>query len=306
MDPDQQNPLVAAAEQTQTESPTPTQPAPEPATTPAPAAPKKSKKGLVIGLSIGGGLLVIGAIVLVLLLTLGGGISKADYREAQEYARSVAEKDQAAQEDILSLVNALSSSDISQSDLDDITSTLKTYVSDIKSGIDKLGDYKAIKDDEEAAGKYKTLQAAYDDYDKYCDLIIEFYEEVLPPFIKMMSFESKFSSITDLDQVSSLVTELKSIADELDDVNVSNSSIKDAIEDISEALTDMADLLQDMIDDPSNASSAYSKLSSLTTKLQTGSTSLTKPLTDRSSITKLSTAFSDLGGYLTDKANGDK
>jgi len=72
MDP-QVNPFGDAPQQS-APAPMPNNNTPVTPATPIAAAPKKSKLGLILGLSIGGGVVLIGVLITVLLLVVGGGV----------------------------------------------------------------------------------------------------------------------------------------------------------------------------------------------------------------------------------------
>jgi outer membrane murein-binding lipoprotein Lpp len=304
----QPNPFGNAPTPEQT--PTPTQPATTPPTVPvvqssapispaapvSPAAPKKSKKGLIIGLSIGGALLVIAGVILTLLLVLGG-VSKADYEEAQKSTQSLASEMSEISSTITDLSNSSDSSNVTE-----LSTELKNLKSKLAEYVKELGDQKAIKQDEEAAKKYETMKSAQSKVDKNIDTMIEVSEEVLPVFIDIQESMSGFSSISSLSQIQSLITEFRRIETKVKAIETSNSTINQSMADIGSDIGAMADLFETAL--TSNSTSGLmTGLYSLQSSLSSSTTKFSNEMKNLSDNKDFTNAANDLDEYLTDKVN---
>lgn len=131
-----------------------------------PPQPVKSKKGLLIGLGVGAGLLVLAGILAVVFLAGGGvGISKKDYQDANMKAEEMALKglDSSGDFIIITYVSAYGT----QYTLDDAQKNLDSY----KKLLDEVKSMKALNDND--------IKAAFGDYKKKADDYIKFADDYL-------------------------------------------------------------------------------------------------------------------------------
>lgn len=124
-----------------------------------PPQPKKSKKGLIIGLAIGGGVLLLSIVALVLWLTLFT-VTKQDYQAAADKYAEIAD----TFDDIDSVSGASMPSNINEK--------IDAYGTKAK----ELGDLKAVRNDKDIKGAYDKLNALLPDYIKKSHTIVKFYD----------------------------------------------------------------------------------------------------------------------------------
>jgi hypothetical protein len=255
---------------------------------PAPAA-KKSKLGLILGLSIGG-VVLIAAVVVALILLLGGGVSKQDYKDAQSAASDL----RTPYSKIASFYVSTYSTDTEvKNELDTLKKNRTTFNDDFK----KLGEMKAVKNDEKAQDFYKKAADQKTKLDAYLDTAVEAYE-VIYPVAKEMENVS-YSNSADA------IATLKSYQTKLKDLKLTQQVNKDYIDEINGILPDFISALEAYANmDYSNYdSSLYTKVSNLSTKLTDADSSWKSNLTKLEDDANFSDAFNDLGEYLTDQIN---
>jgi Zn-dependent oligopeptidase len=272
MDPNLNTPTVA-----------PPQPQPQ---------PKKSKLGLILGLSIGGGILIIGIIVTVLLLVLGG-VSRQDYRDAQEVAS-----------DMVSSYNKIGSIYIStsstQTQINNELDTLKTNLKSFNENYDKLGETKAVKNDKKAAELYKTLTDKKSAFNSTMDISIEVYEKIFPVMSELSDYSSSYNYN---DRVKSRQTKLATISGLKVQLN------KDLISELSDLLTKMAPVAQRMQTNQDGDYTQYdpkasSEWSDLTSQWSDVITDWQSNFLKQTENAELKDPINKLNEYLTDKASG--
>jgi DNA-binding transcriptional regulator GbsR (MarR family) len=263
-------------------------------TPPSPAKPKKSKLGLVLGLSIGGGLLIIGAVVLVLILVLGGGVSKTDYRDAQEAASDL----RTSYSKLLSSYISTYATDAEvKNDLD----TIKTNRTKVSDGLKELGEMKAIKNDKEAKELYAKVTDEQTKLNSYLDVVVEYYE-VIHPVLKLMN-----DTNASLSNSENALSALEDYQDKLEGLNLKQKVNKDYIDEINSILPEFISAVKAYANmDYSNYDSTlYQKVSDLSKKLTNADTDWKSNINKTQDEIELSDAFNDLGKYLTDKAYND-
>jgi hypothetical protein len=273
MDPNLNTPTVA-----------PPQPQPQP-------QPKKSKLGLILGLSIGGGILIIGIIVTVLLLVLGGGVSKQDYQEAQDAASDL-------RTPYSKLTSTYVSSYSTDTQIKNAASTLKDNRAPLNDSLKKLSEAKAIKNDKEAAELYKKVADEKTKLDTYLDIITEAYEVIYPAAKEMTNM-----SVTD---ASGAISALKKYQTELESLKLNQKVNKDYMDTINSILPEFISAVEAYANmSYSNYdSSLYKKVSDMSSKLTDADTDWRSNIEKLQDDLKFSDALNDLGEYLTDKASG--
>jgi len=257
--------------------------------------PKKSKKGLVIGL-ICGGVVVIGAVVAVLLLVLGG-VSKADYRSAQELAQRTANYISKT-DSVISEI--MSTSTPTRETLEEATAQIREFKSQLDSGLQKLGEERAIRNDAKAREKYDALMEAFGEYSDNINLLIEIYEQPMYVFLRMMQL-SEFSSIESDEEFNAMVAEFREIAADAKAVNTGSAVINEAMSDIGDSISAMADALDAAFAGDENA---LDDVNSANSDLQDAGQKFTDEVTRLAdSGNAFASKLNSLGEYLTEKAN---
>lgn len=304
MDPNQQqNPFDTPVNGT-----VPPQPNPQPVVQPqnpfdnpqqpvtAPAAPmvtppKKSKTGLIVGLAVGGGLFIIGLII-VLILVLGGGISKKDYSDAQIKASTVATE-------YNSISSVYISSYSTETEIKNGVDKINTNLAEFNSSVTALGETKAIKNDQEAAKLYKALTDKKTKFDEVMKSSIESYEKLLPAFVSIDSTQSNY-----VERVKSMQKGLNSVSGLVSDLNIKFLSDLKAI---ANDMMPVAERVQAGLDDYTKYdSSATTEFYQLTSKWTTAVSDWQSNLEKASEGAELKDQINALGEYLTNKVNGVK
>lgn len=129
-----------------------------------PPRPSKSKKGLLIGLGVGGGVLVLAIVIAVVLLS-NTGISKKDYQDANMKAADMASMGLDSSSDFITItyISAFGT----QYTLGDAQENLDSY----KKLFEEVKSMKAMSDND--------IKAAFSDYKKAADEYIKFAEDYL-------------------------------------------------------------------------------------------------------------------------------
>jgi gas vesicle protein len=229
---------------------------------------KKSKRGLILGLSIGGGVLFIGAIV-TLLIVLLGGLSKKDWQNAQAKAAAVyqtySDKGSAITSDVSDMTSSLSdkSADL-QSKVSTVSSDITSFRSALKDNITALGNEKAIKQDKNAQDKFAKLNSAYKKYDDTLAEASVIYTKVLPLFVKMGQLNN--NNVSSTSDAAAIAGQFTSLASDFAAVHTGYPSVDNSLQKISTDLKNMGDGLTTMLTDTSSSTSL--------TKIQTAASSL--------------------------------
>ena len=262
-------------------------------------APKKSKKGLIIGLICGGVALIALIVTVILLVVLNSGVSRSDYRSAHRIVMDLARTIEDSNSRMESMM--INAESMTQEDLDKMKSEIIDIQEKLLSGIRALGDENAIRRDDEANRKFRALEQANRDFNRDMDLLIEIYEQAMPVFVEMINVGEKFMQIDDEDQVHDLIAELRNLANSALEVDLSNSVINFAIHDMGDAMYLMADILQLAIDEDEDD---MDTLLLAIEALELASEDLVAELEKLAeSGQNLSDRLDDLGRYLTDQAN---
>jgi hypothetical protein len=263
-----------------------------PATSSAPGGPKKSKLGLILGLSIGGGVLLIGAIVTVLLLVLSMGISKADYEEATDLANDV----RTPYSKISAMyIKSNSTETTVKNDLD----TIKTNRSKLDEGLKKLGEAKAVKNDKEAKELFEKVTSEQTKLNAYLDVVAEYYEKVQP-------LAKQFSDIS-YSYTEEAISAIENYKDDLAALDLKQKVNKDYIDQITQILPEYIEAIKAYVNmDYSNYNSSISsQVYDLGDKLTDADTDWKSNVNKMYEEVDFSKALNNLGTYLTDKANGE-
>ena len=296
MNPSDQSPVDNQPNQNINPSPevgTPNPVVPQPVSgDPLATPPKKSKKGLIIGLIAGGVVLIAGIVTLVLMLVLGG-ISKQDYSDAQTKAKTLASS-------YLTVSSVYVSSYDTESESAKKLETLKTGLSDIDKNFKELGDLKAIKNDKKAADYYKKVSTEKAHLETFVSAEIECLDKILP-----IVSEISAVSYSDADQT---IATLKQYQAKLQALELKQKVNKDYLAEINAALPEFISALEAYVDSVNSGnydSSLYSKVSSTSTKLTDADDTWRDNLEKLYDAIEFNSAVNDLGQYLTDKTNGN-
>lgn len=300
MNPSDQNPVddqpnlnlnpnpTPTPEVVQPVNPTPVQPV---VGAPLETPPKKSKKGLIMGLLIGGGVLLIGLVALILIFVLGG-VSRQDYSDAQNKAKQLT----SSYSNISTVyVSGYDTSSEATKKLD----TLKTNLSDLNAKFTELGNTKAIKKDQKAADYYKKVSSEKADLEAFANAEIEYLDKIFPIVKELESV-----SYSDPDQT---ISTLKEYETKLKALDLKQKVNKDYIDEINTVLPQFISAIEDYVSAVNSGnydSSLYTKVSTLSTKLTDADSTWKDNLEELYDAVDFSGAINDLGQYLTSKTNG--
>ncbi|MCL1876751.1 hypothetical protein FWF74_01835 [Candidatus Saccharibacteria bacterium] len=216
---------------------------------------KVSSKSWLIGLIVGIGTILIGAIVTVLVLTLGG-VTKTDYKDAAKATSSIVDYINDSKEDF----SSLAMENISEKhDIEMVKSKIIKFKNELSSAVRVLGDKKAVQKDKEATRKYNELKVAYDKYKDYLDLSIQLHDSIMPIFTDIKSFVSEHSSVdssTPIAEVAETIVDIHNFSYRLH-AGTKNKVINQSIREISDAFYAMATELEKWRIDGSISESEY-------------------------------------------------
>ncbi len=295
MNPSDQSPVDNQPNQNINPSPevgTPNPVVPQPVSgDPLATPPKKSKKGLIIGLIVGGVVLLAGVVTLLLFLLLGG-VSKQDYSEAQTKAKALG-----------SSYSSVSSVYVSGYDTSSEAAkkleTLKTGLSGIDKNFKELGDAKAIEKDQKAADYYKKVSTEKADLETFINAEIEYLDKIFPIVKELESV-----SYSNADQT---VSTLKEYETKLKALDLKQKVNKDYIGEINTTLPEFISAIEAYVSAVNSGnydSSLYNKVSAASTKLTDADSTWKDNIEELYNAVQFSSAVNELGQYLTDKANG--
>ncbi|MCL2280527.1 hypothetical protein FWC31_01415 [Candidatus Saccharibacteria bacterium] len=286
----------------QAQTPSDTQLVPDNSVTPK----KKSKLGLILGLSIGGGVLLIGILVTVLLLVLGGGISKQDYRDAADQIKKVGQT--ATDMSASSFYTSVLGGTVTQPAIDSIVSKFGDAQTKLRSEMETLSSMKAVKKDEDAKAKFDVLESTYKKYDQDISSSMKLLEEIGPTLVAMSKLSQQMVgfNISNINNVEPLTASLRDVADKGANVNTDDNNIDKTFAELSEVYGDFATALDQFAANPTQATtnaliSASAKIKTKAALLQTAFTSFGSSSTKTAA--EFTTAINALGKYLTNKAN---
>ncbi len=305
MDPNQQNPFGAPQNNDASNSNV------QPGTNPVPitsvispngtdAPKKKSHLGLILGLCIGGVVVAVGAVLLILFLTVWSGPTKQDYADAQKQAQKIADlaSDDGKYATELDGIFSNSSSSLTQDQIDQAKSEVQKFQGELKTDMNDLSAMKAIKKGgDETRTKFDALQTAYVSYDKMMTVQAQALEQAGPAIMAIASAVSDMSSMSDPSELSSLASKFNDIGTKLVGIKTDDAKINDAFHKMGDAYGCMGQAFQGSI-----SSDLYSKMSACQDKMS----DIDNPFDSSAVSSDLSKTLNDLGQYLTSKANGSK
>lgn len=277
-------------------SATPANQAPSPfGDTATPAAPKKSHKGLIIGLSAGLVAIIIAVVAVVLLINMNK-VTADDYDSAMT---KLSDTYQVLNDTDGSLTSS-SASSMDESELSDIIDKSKKAMDDGQKQLDELGKLKAIAKDSDAKDKYDKLNSSYKDLKDKMNQYMDTIKQILPVYTAVQKVSDIDYSYDD-SYYSQMSQAYQGVADAASKAKIEDKTAASAISDLRDAAQAYADYYKKQADKQevsySSVSSASRKYSSASSKL---SSSLSpSDLLDASS--KLSRAYSGLNSYLSDK-----
>lgn len=246
---------------------------------------KKSKLGLILGLSIGGAVLI--AILVVVLVFVLGGVSKKDFADAKQDAQNIVTMENKYNNELYNATKVLSKGDVEDSEVSEISDQMKTYRSEMKSSLAKLGDAKAIKKDKEANEKFQTFKTKYEALGEKVDVVIEVYDKIIPELLPAVREMSNVSSSNYQDLGAKMTTAGKT----MQNANISDKEVNDAFKQIGDIYVCLGDAYE---------AKDYSALlacdSSKLSKMQ-------NPFSLNDASKEATDALNNLGEYLTSKAN---
>lgn len=153
-------------------APQPMQPQPQPVSQPfqqfpagpvpaIPPKPAKSKKGLILGLIIGGGVLLLAIVALVLWLTLFT-VTKQDYQAAADKYAEIGD----------------TLDDISSSSGSSLPANFSEKIDEFGKKTKEMGDLKAVKNDKDIKAAYDKVYALVPDYVKKSHTLVKVYNVI--------------------------------------------------------------------------------------------------------------------------------
>ena len=187
---------------------------------------KKTKLGLIIGLSVGAFVLLAVGISVALILAFN--ISKNDWQNSENNLsrlNSFIEKANAnIESDVLDMTDSPTQENVAK-----VTNDIKEYCEDLKGQISDLSNEKAVKQDKKAAEKFAKLNIIYKKYDNELAKLSAIYAKVLPLFVEMKDLGSQESSITSFDQVKNMADKFIAIGDKFNSTKTGYSDVDDAV-----------------------------------------------------------------------------
>ncbi|MCL2173819.1 hypothetical protein FWH58_00755 [Candidatus Saccharibacteria bacterium] len=262
---------------------------------------QKSKFGLILGLSIGGGLLLIGAVLLTLFLTVWSGPSQQEYRDAQAQAEKVTQSFETwdAVFSSLGLEGVLDgSTTITQTQLDAAKVEMQKFQNELKTSVDDLGSMSAIKNgDKKTKDLFETLKNAHNVYDRSFTVRIQVLDQVGLALFEMVGLVLTMGDLSDIPDMS--VSELTAFTSSLTKVSqvfsaleTDDSTINDAFHQLGTGLSCLSAAF---------TSGDLSKVTECLSQMESTS-NLTDPFGAVPSQNDLTNAINNLNKHLTDKA----
>ncbi|MCL1877102.1 hypothetical protein FWF74_03660 [Candidatus Saccharibacteria bacterium] len=274
--------------------------------------PKKSMKGLLIAL-ICGGILVIGAAVAVtLLLVSNSGITRKDYREAQEQVQSLANgivKDYEAFIGRMpqSLGDAKEKMHFDEydsfSDFFDnyYTKEVKKMQSKINNKLTEIGKLKAIKGDEEAAAKFARLQRAVKEFNKEIETALNLTNVFIGKVGPLMDEYLAAANDGDID---TMVARLLEVADIFETTEIGDMRGEKLFGDMANLFRELATNLTNYANGTMSDEDIVAFMTEYERKYNKLIAELSELQTTGSRSNPLSKAINSLDKYLTSKARG--
>jgi len=252
------------------------QPAAAPAGAPTPAAGPSKKKLIVLISAIVGGLLVLGAIALVVYLTFFS-VTKADYAKAYDQVKAVQQTSGSGL--------ALTSGDPDK---------LSTAFAEYKTENAKLADLKALKADKDLNEKYKA-------YDEKSKAYISYVEKFIPSFEKFTAATKTLSSTSLLKPASiqATITALEGASD------ITEPNLKAYVDSLLAAYKEILpqSKIYESATTPSEKLKASSAISASTKKLLAAATKLSTDMKASTADISIKDSFDALSKAVTEKYN---
>ena len=247
---------------------------------------KKTKLGLIIGLSVGAFVLLAVGISVALILAFN--ISKNDWQNSENNLsrlNSFIEKANAnIESDVLDMTDSPTQENVAK-----VTNDIKEYREDLKGQISDLSNEKAVKQDKKAAEKFAKLNIIYKKYDNELAKLSVIYAKVLPLFVEMKDLGSQESSITSFDQVKNMADKFIAIGDKFNSTKTGYSDVDDAVAKIGADMKKIGDKMGEL---SAGDLSGISDLTDSTNSLQDDSEDL-RTVIDGSAVSDLEIDLSD-------------
>lgn len=247
---------------------------------------KKTKLGLIIGLSVGAFVLLAVGISVALILAFN--ISKNDWQNSENNLsrlNSFIEKANAnIESDVLDMTDSPTQENVAK-----VTNDIKEYREDLKGQISDLSNEKAVKQDKKAAEKFAKLNIIYKKYDNELAKLSVIYAKVLPLFVEMKDLGSQESPITSFDQVKNMADKFIAIGDKFNSTKTGYSDVDDAVAKIGADMKKIGDKMGEL---SAGDLSGISDLTDSTNSLQDDSEDL-RTVIDGSAVSDLEIDLSD-------------
>ena len=247
---------------------------------------KKTKLGLIIGLSVGAFVLLAVGISVALILAFN--ISKNDWQNSENNLsrlNSFIEKANAnIESDVLDMTDSPTQENVAK-----VTNDIKEYCEDLKGQISDLSNEKAVKQDKKAAEKFAKLNIIYKKYDSELAKLSVIYAKVLPLFVEMKDLGSQESPITSFDQVKNMADKFIAIGDKFNSMKTGYSDVDDAVAKIGADMKKIGDKMGKL---SAGDLSGISDLTDSTNSLQDDSEDL-RTVIDGSAVSDLEIDLSD-------------
>ena len=247
---------------------------------------KKTKLGLIIGLSVGAFVLLAVGISVALIFAFN--ISKNDWQNSENNLsrlNSFIEKANAnIESDVLDMTDSPTQENVAK-----VTNDIKEYCEDLKGQISDLSNEKAVKQDKKAAEKFAKLNIIYKKYDNELAKLSVIYAKVLPLFVEMKDLGSQESPITSFDQMKNMADKFIAIGDKFNSTKTGYSDVDDAVAKIGADIKKIGDKMGKL---SAGDLSGISDLTDSTNSLQDDSEDL-RTVIDGSAVSDLEIDLSD-------------
>lgn len=281
-----------------------------PAAAPAPSQPgapgsRNNKKTALIA-SIVGGVVAIGVIVLVLMLTVFAGPSKADYKKAYDVMQKVRSGYTQSGSEMSTLASGMLRGNVSDSAKQEFTDEFNNY----KNAVGELKDLKALKD--------KDVKQAYDAFTTKNDKFVTYAEGLVASMDSLAETadnckQSKFSGAISSNDPDTILSQFKRAAQPcFDAINKlkgsKNQMIANYAQEMDNSYKKMVNVLEQMVaaakaQDGAKARSLYSELSSIASDATRKANSFSSDFREEVQKVDVKDELNDLGKIVTDKAN---
>ena len=267
---------------------------------------KKSKLGLILGLSIGGGVVVLAGII-ILIVVLLNSVSKKDWQTAQSkigaMQSSYDDQSSTISSDVDDMTSAATNGDSDiNSKISTVTNDISSYRSTLKNQINALGEMRAIKLDKTANQKFAKVESAYKKYDADLAKASAIYSKVMPLFGQMIALGQNTSGISSVADAQNIANEFTSLAAKMSATKTGYSDVDASVAKMATDMKAVGDGLNSMI---SSGSADTTAVDDATTNLSSDasdfSTSMEGDNTSNDESNFIS-ALQDLQSYVDNKA----